>query len=412
MKKKVIIGIIIVVVIAGAIGISRMGKNKGKFTTVKSASVTKGDIKSYYSTTATIKSKNSKDYYAPDQAKVKAVNVKVGDKVKKGDVLVTYQVTDLNGPVKQAQINLSTANSQKQDLLNTVAVNNQKINDTNNQITDTNNQINSLTALQKSNPAGYQAAGGDKQLQTLNAALTTLNSTKNQVPDETEKLKQADNAINLANVNLDTANANLAKSVNSNVADFDGVVTSLNAKVGGTGTGTSSATSGGSTAAVTIEDQGALEAQVNLDKYSASEVKLGQTVTINFANKNYTGKVSYVAPSAVTTASSTASSTTLTADIDIDAPQDGLVEGFDSDVNILTGESDKVISVAAESIKTDKSGKSYVFVIQNNKAVKKEVQLGLQSDTDAEVKSGLKVNDKVILNPSASINDGTSVKAN
>lgn len=410
MKKKVIIGIIIVAVIAGVIGISRMRKNTGKFTTVKSASVTKGDIKAYYSTTATIKSKNSVDYYAPDQAKVKAVNVKIGDKVKKGDVLVTYQVADLNGPVKQAQINISTANSQKQDLLNTVALNNQKITDTNNQITDTNNQINSLTALQKSNPAAYQAAGGDKQLQTLNATLTTLNSTKSQVPDETEKLKQADNAISLANVNLDTANENLAKSVDRNVADFDGVVTSLNAKVGGTGAGSSA--SGGSTAAVTIEDQSVLEAQVNLDKYSASEVKIGQNATLNFANKNYTGKVSYVAPSAVTSTSTTASSTTLTADIDIDAPQDGLVEGFDSDVNILTGESDKVISVPAESIKTDKSGKNYVFVILNNKAVKKEVELGLQSDTDAEVKTGLKVNDKVILNPSASINDGTSVKAN
>ncbi|WP_026882874.1 efflux RND transporter periplasmic adaptor subunit [Clostridium akagii] len=410
MKKKVIIGIIIVVIVASVIGISRASRNRGKFTTVKVATVTKGDIKAYFSTTAIIKSKNSKDYYAPDQAKVKTVNVKIGDKVKKGEVLVTYQVTDLSGTVKQAQINLSSANSQKQDLLNTVTTNNQKIADTNNQITDATNQINNLTALQKSNPVAYQAAGGDKQLQTLNSTVTSLNSTKSQIPDETEKLKQADNSISLAQVNLDTANENLAKSVNSNVADFDGVVTSLNAKVGGTGSGSSA--NGGSSAAVTIDDETSLEAEVNLDKYSASEVKVGQTVTLNFANKNYTGKVSYVAPSASTSTSTTTSSTTLDADIDINTPQDGLIEGFDSDVNILTGESDKVLSVPAESIKTDKSGNNYVFVISNNKAVKKEIQLGLQSDIDAEVKSGLNVGDKVILNPSATISNGTSVKAN
>lgn len=411
MKKKFIIGIIVVVVIVGAIGLSRMGKNKGNFTTVKTASVTKGDIKAYFSTTATIKSKNSKDYFAPSQSKVKTVNVKIGDKVKKGQVLVTYQVQDLNAAVKQAQINLSTAQSQKQDLINTQNLNNQKLSDTNNQITDTTNQINNLTALQKSNPAAYSAAGGDKQLQTLNSTLTTLNSTKDQIPDETEKLKQADNSINLAQVNLNTANENLANNVDSNVADFDGVVTALNAQVGNSGTG-SVASGSGSSAAVTIEDQSSLEAEVNLDKYSASEVKVGEGATLNFANKNYTGKVSYVAPSAETSTSSGTQSTTLTADVDIDAPQDGLVEGFDADVNILTGESDNVIKVPAESIKTDKSGNNYVFVISNGKAHKKEVQLGLQSDTDAEIKSGLNTSDKVILNPSASIQDGTLVKTN
>lgn len=411
MKKKFIIGIIVVVVIVGAIGLSRMGKNKGNFTTVKTASVTKGDIKAYFSTTATIKSKNSKDYFAPSQSKVKTVNVKIGDKVKKGQVLVTYQVQDLNAAVKQAQINLSTAQSQKQDLINTQNLNNQKLSDTNNQITDTTNQINNLTALQKSNPAAYSAAGGDKQLQTLNSTLTTLNSTKDQIPDETEKLKQADNSINLAQVNLNTANENLANNVDSNVADFDGVVTALNAQVGNSGTG-SVASGSGSSAAVTIEDQSSLEAEVNLDKYSASEVKVGEGATLNFANKNYTGKVSYVAPSAETSTSSGTQSTTLTADVDIDAPQDGLVEGFDADVNILTGESDNVIKVPAESIKTDKSGNNYVFVISNGKAYKKEVQLGLQSDTDAEIKSGLNTSEKVILNPSASIQDGTLVKTN
>lgn len=411
MKKKFIIGIIVVVVIVGAIGLSRMGKNKGNFTTVKTASVTKGDIKAYFSTTATIKSKNSKDYFAPSQSKVKTVNVKIGDKVKKGQVLVTYQVQDLNAAVKQAQINLSTAQSQKQDLINTQNLNNQKLSDTNNQITDTTNQINNLAALQKSNPAAYSAAGGDKQLQTLNSTLTTLNSTKDQIPDETEKLKQADNSINLAQVNLNTANENLANNVDSNVADFDGVVTALNAQVGNSGTG-SVASGSGSSAAVTIEDQSSLEAEVNLDKYSASEVKVGEGATLNFANKNYTGKVSYVAPSAETSTSSGTQSTTLTADVDIDAPQDGLVEGFDADVNILTGESDNVIKVPAESIKTDKSGNNYVFVISNGKAYKKEVQLGLQSDTDAEIKSGLNTSEKVILNPSASIQDGTLVKTN
>ena len=412
MKKKVIIVIIAAVVIVGIVGLRVSSKNKNNFTSVRTASVAKGNINAYLSTTATIKSKNSKSYFSPQQSKVKSVNVKVGDKVKKGDVLVTYQVQDTSAAVKQAQINLSNAQSQKQDLLNTVASNNQKLTDTNNQINDVTNQINALKEQQNKDP-NFQKNGGATQLQQLNSTLSQLNSTKSSIPDLTEKLKQADNQIALAQTNLDTANTNASQSTDKNVADFDGVVTAVNAVVGssqvvGASSGAGSGASAG--AAVVIEDQSNLQAEVNLDKYSAAEVKVGQASDLTFANKNYKGKVSYVAPAAETTNSTTGQTTTLPADIDIDAPQEGLVEGFDADVNILIGQVNDVIKVPAESIKTDKSGKNYVFIVSNNKAVQKEVQLGLQSDTEAQINSGVNVGDKVILNPSASIQNGTAVK--
>lgn len=411
MKKKVIIAIIAAVVIVGIVGLRMSARNKNNFTAVRTASVTKGNINAYLSTTAAIKSKNSKSYFAPQQSKVKSVNVKVGDKVKKGDVLVTYQVQDTSATVKQAQINLNNAQSQKQDLLNTVAGNNQKLNDTNNQIDDITNQINALKEQQSRDP-NFQKDGGATQLQQLNSTLSQLNSTKSSIPDLTEKLKQADNQISLAQINLDTANTNAAQSTDRNVADFDGVVTAVNAVVGSSQVVSASSAGAGASAgaAVTIEDQGSLEAEVNLDKYSATEVKVGQAANLNFANKDYTGKVSYVAPAAETTTSTTGQTTTLTADIDINAPQNGLVEGFDADVNILTGQVNDIIKIPAESIKTDKSGKNYVFIVSNNKAVQKEVQLGLQSDTEAQINSGVNVGDKIILNPSASIQNGTAVK--
>lgn len=413
MKKKIIIGIIAAVVIIGVVGLRASSKNKNNFTAVRTASVSKGNINAYLSTTATIKSKNSKSYFAPQQSKIKSVNVKVGDRVKKGDVLVTYQVQDASAAVKQAQINLSNAQSQKQDLLNTVASNNQKLTDTNNQINDVTNQINALSAQQNKDP-NFQKDGGATQLQQLNSTLSQLNSTKNAIPDLTEKLKQADNQIALAQINLDTANTNASQNIDKNVADFDGVVTAVNAVVGSSQVGGASggSASGGSSAgaAVTIEDQSNLQAEVNLDKYSATEVKVGQTSDLTFANKNYKGKISYVAPAAQTTNSTSGQTTTLSADIDIDAPQDGLVEGFDADVNILIGQVNDIIKVPTESIKTDKSGKNYIFVVSNNKAVQKEIQLGLQSDTEAQINSGVNVGDKVILNPSASMQNGTAVK--
>lgn len=297
MKKRIIIGVIAAVVIIGIVGLGISSKKNRSFTSVRTGNVTKGDISDYLSTTATIKAKNSKSYFAPQQSVVKSVNVKVGDRVKKGDVLVTYD-----------------------------------------------------------------AAGSES--------------------DE-------------------------------NVADFDGVVTEVNAVVGSSQTGSmSSTTSSGASsgAAVTVDDQSNLQAEVNLDKYSATEVKVGQPVDVTFANKKYKGRVSFVAPSAQTVTSSTGQTTTLLADIDIDAPQTGLVEGFDADVDILVGKVNNVIKVPAESIKTDKYGNNYIFIVSNNKAVQKKVKLGLQSDTDAQVTSGVNSGNKVILNPSASLQNGMLVR--
>ena len=51
-----------------------------------------------------------------------------------------------------------------------------------------------------------------------------------------------------------------------------------------------------------------------------------------------------------------------------------------------------------------------VIIGSFNKAVEKTVHLGLQSDTDAEVLDGVTQGDKLISNPSASIQNGTLVK--
>ncbi len=409
MKKKYIVWVIIAALIVGIIGLNIFVKNRKKAVTVKTSKAAVGNVKEYLSTTAIIKSKNSKDYYGP-QAKVLAINVKVGDKVKKGQVLINYDSQDLNTAVEQAQINLSTAQSQKQDLLNTVASNNQKLSQINSQITDTQNQLNSANATLKQLEASKSASSSDisaaqQQVQTLNSQLTSLNNSEGQYQtDYTEKLKQADNAISLAQVNLNSAENNLSKNVTNITSDMDGVVTAINVTVG--------QTSAGAQPAITVQDVNNLEVEANVDKYSASEVKIGEPATITYGNETYTGAVSFIAPTAQSTTTATGATTTLPVDININNPKEDLKIGFDTDTNILVGEADNVLSIPTESIQTDKNGRDYVFIVSNNKAVEKTVSLGLQSDVTAQVLSGVSAGDQVILNPGATVSNGTLVKAN
>lgn len=399
MKKKIIIWALIIAVVGGALFLRISAKNKGKYQSVKPAEVTQGDIKSYLSTTAIIKSKNSKDYYGL-QGKVKSVNVKLGDSVKKGQVLVAYEVQDLGTQVKQAQIQYDNAKLSKQILVNNNNDLTSKIADLDKQMADIDSQIN---ALQKSvNPADQ--AKQQSQVQTLTSQKAQVKSAKDNLkPVSSEQFKQADNQIQLAKIALDTASSALEKSQDSIVSDMDGVVTALNVVAGATSMSAAQP-------AVSVMDLSSLKAVVSVGKFDANKIQLGQEAVIKSGDKQFKGKVSFMEPSAKKTVTATGGDSTLGVEIDIlDNPQ-GLKVDFDADVDILLGQVNNVVKVPAECVKTTKDGKSYVYLIEGDKAVEKQVKTGIQSDMEVQVLEGINKGEKVISNPASTIVNGTLVK--
>lgn len=215
------------------------------------------------------------------------------------------------------------------------------------------------------------------------------------------------NNIDSAKATLDAAQTNLSKNVNKITSDFDGVVTSVNAVQGAMGTA--------SQVAVTVQDLNNLEADLNVGKYDAANIKVGESAIVKNNGQEYNGQVSSIdptakQPSALSGANSTSTDATLGVTVDITDKPDGLKVNFSDDIDILLGQVSGVVKVPVESIKTDKTGKNTIFIVENHKAVEKEVTLGLQSDTEAEIKKGAKAGDNIILNPSATIKTGTLIK--
>ncbi len=227
MKKKIITFILIATVITGGIFIATRREGKEVGATVKTSEVTQGDVKAYLSTTATIKSKNSKDYFAI-QGKVKKVNVKVGDRVEKGQVLAEFEVTDPTIAVKQAQLSYDNAVLTKQNQVNSNNEVKSTIADLKKQISDVEAQIEEA----KKNPA---EAAKVPQLESQKAPLITKKDSLKE-PFSSEQLKQSDNNIALQKLNLDNAKSSLSKSQSTLVADFNGVVTAVNLVEGATTT--------------------------------------------------------------------------------------------------------------------------------------------------------------------------------
>ncbi|KOA18827.1 putative efflux system component YknX [Clostridium homopropionicum DSM 5847] len=380
MKKKTVIYILILIVIVSGVFWMRNNRKNKEIITVKTAAAGVGEIKSYLSTSGIVKSKNYKEYYGT-QGKIKTLNVKVGDKVNKGDTLLTYETQDLSLTVKQAEIQYENAVLQRNDLYNQNKTVKDKIAELDKEIAQLEKSSNQLDKT---------------KLEALKQQRNSLS------PISQEKLKQMDNAVNLAKISLDTARKNLQENKATIVAENAGVVTAVNGVVG--------AVSNGMQPVIVVQDTENLKVQVSLGKYDAKKVKLGQEVNIVDENSRYKGKVSLIDPAATKTQSMSGNETTLGAEIDVLDKAEELKIDFDVDVEILTGQVANVLKVPIESIKAEKGNKNLIYVLQGDIVKEKQVKTGIQSDTEIEIKEGINKGDKVILNPSASIIDGIVVK--
>lgn len=119
----ILLGVVIVVaVLFGIFGFSRNKKVTFAQMNNNIAIVQKGDISVSISGSGTIESASAKNIASEVSAKVKSVNVSVGDKVSKGDVLFELDSSDLETQIRNKQrsvTNLSkTVSSYKEDVEN------------------------------------------------------------------------------------------------------------------------------------------------------------------------------------------------------------------------------------------------------------------------------------------------------
>lgn len=386
MKKKIIWALIIIAAISSVIFLGLKSK-KTSADQVKIKEAVFGDIDSYLSTTGTVKSKVNDEYFG-ESLKIKKVNVKVGDKVKAGDIIASYDISDMDFQVKTLNLQYDNAVLARNDLYNQ----NKQADDLNNSI---DKQINDLKNQLK-------LTNDQKTASTLNSSILDLQSSKSKIVKiSSEKLQQADNSVSLSKLSLDSAKNKLSQAKEGIKVKNSGVVTELNIKDGSMINSMS--------AAAVVQDLSKLYVQLQVSKYDADSIKIGQSCTVKLRDKEYKGRVSEIDPAATTSVSASGQTTNLGVNVDILDNAPDLKVDFDVDVDILTGSAENVLKIPGESIVTDKDGLNSVFIYENGKAAEKKVTLGVQSDTEAEVKEGIKQKDMVILNPTATIENGTAV---
>ena len=225
-------------------------------------------------------------------------------------------------------------------------------------------------------------------------------------------------AIDASKKALDTLEQQKKEMEEGWVASFDGTITEVDIEAGAQTTLLSTG--------IKLENLNSMAVTVSLSEYDLHKVKIGMPVKVTTAYGSYDGEVSAIAPTATGGSSgsildsvgsmagisglSSLTGTGAGVDCTVTIPEtdENIIAGFDADVEIKTGEYLGVVAVPIEAIKLEKTG-SYVYLYdEEEKTVTKTlIETGAVSDAIYQVKSGLKVGDRIVAAPESTYEEDT-----
>lgn len=453
-KKKIIAGGLAAVLVVTCLG----ALNGHAAQSVDTALVTRGTLEQKVELNGFVETDNILKYYSQIDGKIGSINVKKGDFVKKGDVLMTYDEENLDYNIAMADLNaqsqLGSYNNSMQTSGRTaglyseanrnLSVLDQQITDTQAAVTQLQKDINSKKAALADEGAKLQVSLIDwadrpdseeyenlSKLVQTNAYEQQYNSDLVAMQDELNRLnlqlsackeykaemtsQKASTQMSLMTsgakeqLEADKAANELASSDKHNryenakngiVAEFDGVVTGIDAVKG-------SNVANGSLL-LTLESSKDIVIRFSVSKYDIENIEEGQSATVKIKNKEYTGKVDRIDRMTSRDAGQTSN---VGMEIKLDAPDDDIILGLEAKAVIDTVSIDNVLQIPKGAVYSDTNGE-YVYVLRDKKAVKVDVEVGAYNSEMIEIVSGLNESDTVIIAGETEITEGMELEAN
>ena len=158
---------------------------------------------------------------------------------------------------------------------------------------------------------------------------------------------------------------------------------------------TNSSTTSTSNRVAVVTRVGTPLATFNVSEVDVNRVKQGQKATItldSISGKTFTGKVLSV--DKVGTVASGVTNYPVIISLDTAAPE--ILPNMAATANIIIESKSDVIVVPSDSVQTSGDGTTTIRILKNGAPVEVPVELGLSSDTQTEITSGLSVGDMVI----------------
>ncbi|WP_308566008.1 efflux RND transporter periplasmic adaptor subunit [uncultured Haemophilus sp.] len=351
--------------------------NSKQETTYLTESVTRGNVEKTVVASGSVESVNEVDVGAQVSGKITKLYVKLGQEIKKGEMIAdidsTTQVNTLN--TKKAALVSYQAQLKAKKTAYDVAL----------------SSYNRLSKLYTQKATS---------LDSLNTAKSTLDNAKAEMEAIEANIKQAEIEVNTAETNVGYTKI---------TAPMDGTVVSVPVSEGQTVNANQTTPT-----IVTIADLSKMKIKPEISEGDITKVKAGQEVSFTILSDSqtvYHSVIDSVDPANTTTSdsSSTSSSTSSSssssttsaiyyyANVLIDNPDRTLRIGMTTENNIKIANAKDVLLVSNMAIQK-RDGKSFVNVLNDkNQPEQREVETGVQNDFQSEIKSGLNEGEKVIV---------------
>ena len=330
-RKRILVCSSVLMMVIGFSVYAFAGGNKSDIIYTE-ATAEKQDIRSYYSFDGIISSGTEQTVYTSGLMTVEHLSVAVGDQVKKGDLLVTYEQDD-SASLLQAKTSVSSANL---------------------------------------------------QLQTAKSNLERIRALYEKDGVSLQEYESAQNSYKTAQLQLTQAQASYQQAVEkledyTIYAEMDGMVASISAKDGET------LTSGSEVLEIISYDD--LQIEITIDEYDIANLKEGQEaiVTVNSSGEQFSGVISELSRKASTSNGVSYFSGTVT----IQNPSESISVGTSAEVTITISEVEDALTVPSGAVQYDKESGYYVLIKNGSGSIKTNVEIGMSNGTLTEITKGI-----------------------
>ncbi len=252
----------------------------------------------------------------------------------------------------------------------------------------------------------------------MDAAAANLESTKEAVK-KLEKGWYADGEGVVSELNIIAGQAYMPVSAGSSQLDMSALLGMVSG-----GTDITSLLSGlmgtqnKKNIGIAVEYYDSFIASFTLGKSDILDVKVGKSATIESLGREFEGEIIYISPVAsssssidigsmlgsITGSSTTAASNSIPAQVLIKEPDESIIVGIDVNIDIIVDTVEDAIVVPIEAVETNSTG-SFVYVYdEETKTVSRvAVEIGLSSDSQYQIVSGIELGDKIVQNQSSQL---------
>ncbi len=306
------------------------------------------------------------------------LGVEEGSKVRAGEVIARLENDDVTAARAQAKANLNTAHWN----LDTAKA----------ELTDATLGIERDKGLIAK---GYIAqADYDTALARYNKAVAAVRAGEAMVNASEAALKAADVALEYTLIR----------------APFNAVILTKNADVGDIVTPLGAAANA-KASVVSVADMDSLKVEADVSESNLEQVKLGQPCEIQLdavPGVRFRGKVHMIVPTADRTKA------TVLVKVGFVDNDPRILPEMSAKVAFLSRSPDPSEEQARTAVSTSavamRNGKAVVFIVKEGKASETPVTLGKHLGDMEEVRQGVKAGDRVVVNPSPGLKDGSNVK--